>query len=148
LADKPISIDMTDAKELGPLEPGWYILAISKYEYKPGPSGDPMVALECSVVKPEGINQKIFDNINLINPNTKTRIINILAGTGEFGMKEEIKGNKKFVMPQPDEVIGLQFAARLRTQEDKTGQYPDKSVIQSCMTVEKYEEKQASAAAV
>jgi len=148
LADKPISIDMTDAKEIGPLDPGWYILSIAKFAYGTGPSGDRKVDCEFSVVKPEGINQKIFDSINLVNPNTKSRIINVLAGTGEFGTKEEIKANKKFQMPSGDEVIGMQFAARIKTQEDKTGQYSDKSVVQSCMTVAAYEEKQASAAAV
>lgn len=146
MADKPITIDMTDAAEIGPLDATIpYIFAISKWDYGEK-NGEANVAATFDVVKPEGINQKVFDTINLINKNTKTRAINILAATGEFGTKEDIKGNKKFQMPKTEEMMGLQFGATVKTRGSE--QFGDRSEIRRCFTVEVYEEQVAEASGV
>jgi len=140
LAGEPVTVDMTDAKELGPLDSTIpYVFAISKWDYGKGPSGDPKVDAAFDVVKPEGINQKVFDSINLINPNTKTRAINILAAVGGFGTKEEIKSQKKFKYPPTEDMLGRQFCATVGTQVDKAGQYADKSIIRRAMSVDQYD---------
>jgi len=136
---------MTDAVELGPLDDSQpYVFAISKWDYGKGPSGDPKVDAAFDVVKPEGINQKVFDSINLTNPNTKTRAINILAAVGGFGSKEEIKKQKKFKYPPTEDMLGRQFGASVKTQIDPNNQYPDKSVLRRVFTVEDYEKAVAA----
>jgi len=145
LAGEPVTVDMTDAVELGPLDDSQpYVFAISKWDYGKGPSGDPKVDAAFDVVKPEGINQKVFDSINLTNPNTKTRAINILAAVGGFGSKEEIKKQKKFKYPPTEDMLGRQFGASVKTQIDPNNQYPDKSVLRRVFTVEDYEKAVAA----
>lgn len=145
MAGEPITVDMTDAVELGPLDADVpYVFAISKWDYGTGPSGDPKVDAAFDVVKPEGINQKVFDSINIVNPNTKTRAINILAAVGGFGSKEEIKNQKKFKYPPTEDMLGRQFGARVKTQVDPNNQYPDKSVIRSVFTTDEYEKAAAA----
>lgn len=145
MAGEPVTVDMTDAVELGPLDDSQpYVFAISKWDYGKGPSGDPKVDAAFDVVKPEGINQKVFDSINLTNPNTKTRAINILAAVGGFGSKEEIKKQKKFKYPPTEDMLGRQFGASVKTQIDPNNQYPDKSVLRRVFTVEDYEKAVAA----
>jgi len=135
-----LTIDLTGSVELGPLpEDHPYLFAISKWDYGTGPSGDPKVDAAFDVVKPEGVNQKVFDSINLVNPNTKSRFINILAVVGGFGSKEELKEKKKFKLPPAEDMLGRQFCARVKTQVDKTGRYADKSVLSKLFVVEEYD---------
>ncbi len=140
MAGEPVTVDMTDAVELGPLDADVpYVFAISKWDYGKGPSGDPKVDAAFDVVKPEGISGKVFDSINITNPNTKTRAINILAVVGGFGTKEEIKAQKKFKYPPTEDMLGRQFGAWTKIQVDKNDQYPDKSVIKRVFNPDDYE---------
>lgn len=139
-------VDFTDSKELGPLEAAIpYVGIISKWAYGKGPTsekapeGDPKVDVTVDVVMPEGVNAKVFDSINLRNENTKSRAVNILAATGAYGTKEEILKNKNFRMPAATKMLGLRLGFWTRVQQDKTGKYPDKSVITRTFREEDYE---------
>jgi len=140
---------MTDAVEMGPLDDSMpYLFAVEKWAYVPSKSsGELSLDVSAVVVRPEGINQKIFETINLINANTKSRAINLLVALG-YGSKEEIKENKKFMMPPAEDVLGQQFGATVRTQVSKDPRYGDKSVFRKLFNEDEYFEMVDKAAAV
>ena len=138
MAKQQVKVDFTDAKELGPLDENIpYLFAIEGFKLGVGPSGDPKVDVRARVVEPEGINQMVFDSINLVNPNTKSRLLNILAAIGKWGTKEELRQRSDFTLPSEEEILGEPFGAWVRTRSGQ-GQYPDRSEFRKLMTVEEY----------
>lgn len=118
---------MTDAIELGPIEPeGVYGFAISKWNYRKNDDGIALVDTAFDVIKPEGKPGKVFDTIQLENEYTKARAKKILAVTG-LRKEEDMEKSKKLKMPAPGEMLGQQFGARIKTVRQVD--YPDKSVF-------------------
>ena len=148
--DTPV-IDFTDAQEFGALPAGKYIFSIAKWEYTKSSKGNPAVKLEAVVVRPDNVKGRVFDTINAENEWTKARIMNILAATGEFGSKEDIKAQKKFVAPPSTEMVGLQFAAQTKVVDPPEGREdltPQAQLVR-IFSVEEYErEVEAGAASI
>jgi len=137
--EKPVTVNMTDAIALGPLDPKlMYLFAISKWAYGKTDKGN-KVDVVFEVVKPEGIKGKVFDAINLENEYTKTRARDIMVATGVTTV-EEMSENTSFEMPSEEEMLGRQFAARVRTQAGTDG-YDDRSQLRKVLPESEYTEE-------
>lgn len=136
MADKPISLDMSKAATMEAIPDGTRVLlAVTGWEGKASSQGNPSLKLEVTVVAPDspGIkNRKIFDTINLENEYTLGRFLSILKA---LGWSEEDARSLK-ALPDPDGVMGLQFAATLGVRKQEG--YNDQNTLKSCSPAASY----------
>ena len=137
-------VDMTTAKTLEPLEPTIpYLMKVSAFKKARSGAGNRKVHIELTVAEPESDGKrkcrgsKVFDDISLEDDNTKGRLLLFLRALGNEDEKIKVA---KFVIPEEEDVLGMEVTAWVRTQVDPNGVFPDKSVIRRLRPASAYAE--------
>ena len=135
--EKEITLDMTQARVLEPLDPkNPYLMAVSAW--KPGTSaaGGRKLHYELTVVEPEAAaNRKVMEDLSLDNEFTLGRLLNVLVA---LGYKEGDVRKKTFRLPKEEDILGLQCTVFVRTQPSEL--YGDRSRIRRLRPASAYKE--------
>lgn len=136
--EEEITVDMTTAKTLQPLDPKRpYLVSVSAWDPTlKSASGGRMVKYVLTVVEPKDAeNRTVTENVSLENEFTLGRVKTLLLG---LGFPEDKVNVKKFVMPKEDDVMGLQATIWVRTQKNET--FGDRSVVTRVRPAATYQE--------
>ena len=125
--EEEITVDMTTAKELQPLDPSHaYLVAVSKWKYGKSAQGNLKVDYGFTVIEPkESEGRTVQGSSSLVNENTLGTVKGYLRA---LGMSDEKMNSTKFKMPAPGAMDGLQAGMIVRTQP-AAGIYSERSVI-------------------
>ena len=135
--EEEITIDMTQARVLEPLDPRRpYLMAVSAW--KPGKSaaGGRKLHYELAVAEPTDMaNRKVMEDVSLDNEFTLGRLMQVLTA---IGFSEEDVRKKNFKLPVEDDVLGLECTVWVRTQTSDV--YGDRSRIRRLRPASVYSE--------
>jgi hypothetical protein len=109
---------------LDPIPKAWYNLRIVESEMKPTKSGDgAYLKLMVEVIDGEHVGRKIFDQVNLQNPNP------VAVEIGQARLSAYCHATGVMMLTNSEQLHGIPFKGKVGIQEDKSGQYEPKNVI-------------------
>jgi hypothetical protein len=135
--EEEITIDMTQARVLEPLDPRRpYLMSVSAWKPGKSGSGGRKLHYELTVAEPtDSANRKVMEDVSLDNEFTLGRLLQVLTA---IGFPEEDVKTKNFKLPSEDDVLGLQCTVWVRTQTSEV--YGDRSRIRRLRPASVYSE--------
>jgi hypothetical protein len=138
--EEEITVDMTTAKTLAPLDPTHpYLVAVSKWKYGLSAQGKKKVDYGFTVIEPaEDEGRTVAGSSSLENEYTLGTVKGLLKG---LGMSDEKLNSTKFKMPKAGEIEGLQAMMVVRTRAAQ-GVYSERSEISRLAPAAEYTAKE------
>lgn len=134
---KPISIDMTQARLMEPLSvENAYLCAVNAWKPGIAGSGGKKLHYELTVVRPEEFaKRRLIEDLSLENEFTLGRLFTLLKG---LGFAEEDIKKTDFVLPDEEAMLGLQCTVWVRTESSE--EFGDRSRIRRIRPSESFSE--------